>query len=474
MTPIALSDRIRRGSLLLYKSHRNRFQAVSFGPDKRLPPAHQFRSRAGGFSLPSTKADYFDAVWVFVRLRYRMSGKKRIAEKQITRDEPDSSEADHPHVAGAFQEAPPEVLATRKIAKARTRKGAMKAAAPEAAPKNPFADAAPKNPFAEAAKNPFLAAAAAAAAAAPTPAAGADAPKAEEKKPESVAKDAPVTTTTTTTTSTTTPSSPPSIFNPAAAKPFPFPFKVSAATAAAPAANPFGAFTFSASPPPPAGGAPQFHFALGGNLPAADKAASFGAPVTAPAAGEEENPEAFQPKEDAATAPKQPLVPEQKVESGEEGESTLWKGNAKLLELVTVEGKPSFKERGVGELRLNRPAAKEGEQAGKPRLLMRTTGTLRVILNVVLNPTSVGCGLVGCGVVVCGCAVVLNPTVKLSRANPTSLRVVTLEPNPEDADHPKVATHVVRLPQADQMDLLAHAMTADCGVAVAPLPAKKD
>eukprot|EP00708_Paratrimastix_pyriformis_P002962 GAFH01001726.1.p1 GENE.GAFH01001726.1~~GAFH01001726.1.p1 ORF type:complete len:455 (-),score=178.54 GAFH01001726.1:76-1440(-) len=454
-----------------------------------------------------------------------MSGKKRIAEKQITRDEPDSSEADHPHVAGAFQEAPPEVLATRKIAKARTRKGAMKAAAPEAAPKNPFADAAPKNPFAEAAKNPFLAAAAAAAAAAPTPAAGADAPKAEEKKPEveekkpaaegekkeeekaapstttststtttttpaspqqakpepftlpapmtpapsttaagwtsppasgltsfqSVAKDAPVTTTTTTTTSTTTPSSPPSIFNPAAAKPFPFPFKVSAATAAAPAANPFGAFTFSASPPPPAGGAPQFHFALGGNLPAADKAASFGAPVTAPAAGEEENPEAFQPKEDAATAPKQPLVPEQKVESGEEGESTLWKGNAKLLELVTVEGKPSFKERGVGELRLNRPAAKEGEQAGKPRLLMRTTGTLRVILNVVLNPT-----------------------VKLSRANPTSLRVVTLEPNPEDADHPKVATHVVRLPQADQMDLLAHAMTADCGVAVAPLPAKKD
>jgi len=80
---------------------------------------------------------------------------------------------------------------------------------------------------------------------------------------------------------------------------------------------------------------------------------------------------------------------------------------------------------------------------------MRMTGTLRVILNVSINPTSVRFSL---------SHFFLNAhgrSVKLSMANAKSLRVVALEPG-EDPSKPHVATHVVRLPSTENMDLLVH------------------
>jgi len=129
---------------------------------------------------------------------------------------------------------------------------------------------------------------------------------------------------------TTSPFGGSTIFNPAAAKPFPYPFKVSAAAAS----NPFGSFNSLGGPSGTGPAAPPSKFTFELGTPLGNSAASSNAVAVA---GEEENPEEFQPKEDAAAAQKIPLVPEQKVDSGEEGETTIWKGPAKLLELVTVD-----------------------------------------------------------------------------------------------------------------------------------------
>ncbi|KAF2774523.1 hypothetical protein EJ03DRAFT_323088 [Teratosphaeria nubilosa] len=69
---------------------------------------------------------------------------------------------------------------------------------------------------------------------------------------------------------------------------------------------------------------------------------------------------------------------EQHIETGEEGEETLFSCRAKLYAFSAVEGKKEWRERGLGTLRLN--CREEGDQT-QARFLMRADGSHRVALN---------------------------------------------------------------------------------------------
>lgn len=64
------------------------------------------------------------------------------------------------------------------------------------------------------------------------------------------------------------------------------------------------------------------------------------------------------------------------METGEEGESTLFSCKAKLYHFTGKE----WKERGIGTFKLNVTEA-EGDQNMTARLIMRTVGVFRVVLN---------------------------------------------------------------------------------------------
>jgi Ran-binding protein 3 len=111
---------------------------------------------------------------------------------------------------------------------------------------------------------------------------------------------------------------------------------------------------------------------------------------------------------DEATAKKDKRFYEQEVETGEEGEKTLFSSRAKLYNYVKNEAGGQWKERGSGILKVNVPDVEDGEndeeekegekeeegngkskakevvqplKAGKPRFIMRANGTNRVVLN---------------------------------------------------------------------------------------------
>lgn len=67
----------------------------------------------------------------------------------------------------------------------------------------------------------------------------------------------------------------------------------------------------------------------------------------------------------------------QKVKSGEEAEETLYQANAKLYQYTNI--KTGWKERGVGVIKVNKNV-----HTGKARLVMRSRGMLKVILNLSL------------------------------------------------------------------------------------------
>ncbi|SCV99889.1 LAFE_0B04742g1_1 [Lachancea fermentati] len=67
----------------------------------------------------------------------------------------------------------------------------------------------------------------------------------------------------------------------------------------------------------------------------------------------------------------------QNIESGEELEKSIFQANAKLYQLTNLE--EGWKERGVGGLHVN-----ENPETGKSRIVMRSRGLLKVILNVPL------------------------------------------------------------------------------------------
>lgn len=70
---------------------------------------------------------------------------------------------------------------------------------------------------------------------------------------------------------------------------------------------------------------------------------------------------------------------QQEIKTGEEGEHSIFSCRAKLYVMDLTNSKDGWKERGTGTLRLNCDT-----ESKKPRLVMRSDGALRVILNQAL------------------------------------------------------------------------------------------
>jgi hypothetical protein len=71
----------------------------------------------------------------------------------------------------------------------------------------------------------------------------------------------------------------------------------------------------------------------------------------------------------------------QAVSSGEEDEETIFSARARLFVFIQDGDKKSWKERGVGLLKLNVPKASSNDAGKKARLLMRAEGSQRLVLN---------------------------------------------------------------------------------------------
>lgn len=71
----------------------------------------------------------------------------------------------------------------------------------------------------------------------------------------------------------------------------------------------------------------------------------------------------------------------QALSSGEEDEETIFSARAKLFVFIQDGDKKSWKERGVGVLKLNVPKASSDDVGKKARLLMRAEGSQRLVLN---------------------------------------------------------------------------------------------
>ncbi|KAL7667260.1 RanBD1 domain-containing protein [[Candida] zeylanoides] len=88
----------------------------------------------------------------------------------------------------------------------------------------------------------------------------------------------------------------------------------------------------------------------------------------------------------AATPQRDPVAYKQvdlevkEIKTGEEDERSLFSATAKLFELDLTQIQSGWKERGVGQLHLNQAVA----DASQRRLVMRSQGLLRVILNMKL------------------------------------------------------------------------------------------
>lgn len=91
------------------------------------------------------------------------------------------------------------------------------------------------------------------------------------------------------------------------------------------------------------------------------------------------NPNTDDTKENTSSTDSEGVVKLQKqdVKSGEESEKSIFQVNAKLYQLTSL--KEGWKERGVGALHVNK-----NPHNGKARIVMRSRGILKVILNVLL------------------------------------------------------------------------------------------
>lgn len=104
----------------------------------------------------------------------------------------------------------------------------------------------------------------------------------------------------------------------------------------------------------------------------------FGKTTSADDAGGDDDDDAAPESTPAETKPVITLQQED-VTTGEEDEDVLFTTDGALYEFVTEEGKaPSWKERGRGEMRLNR-----GKDGGA-RMVMRAKGNYRLILNAAM------------------------------------------------------------------------------------------
>ena len=69
------------------------------------------------------------------------------------------------------------------------------------------------------------------------------------------------------------------------------------------------------------------------------------------------------------------------VETGEEGEETVWSGRAKLYTLAGESGNKQWQERGMGPFKVNVTA----EAPAKARFVLRADGTHRLLLNAAIT-----------------------------------------------------------------------------------------
>ncbi|KAF2188573.1 hypothetical protein K469DRAFT_703167 [Zopfia rhizophila CBS 207.26] len=105
---------------------------------------------------------------------------------------------------------------------------------------------------------------------------------------------------------------------------------------------------------------------------------SFGAPTEDESDDEDSDDENEPTTEDTEKDKQDKRFHEQEVETGEEGEDTIWSGRAKLY---TFNG--GWKERGVGPFKLN----VSKEEPKKARFVSRADGTHRVLLNAAVGKT---------------------------------------------------------------------------------------
>ncbi|KAH3994945.1 hypothetical protein HBI70_147290 [Parastagonospora nodorum] len=116
------------------------------------------------------------------------------------------------------------------------------------------------------------------------------------------------------------------------------------------------------------------------------KATAFGTPghdkdadVSDEDDGEEDDTEKENNDKERQTS--QPLLSQQPHETGEEGETTVWTGRAKLY-IMTGEGTTkAWKERGVGNFKFN----VTDEEPKKARFVLRADGTHRLLLNAAVT-----------------------------------------------------------------------------------------
>ncbi|KAF2261536.1 hypothetical protein CC78DRAFT_349716 [Lojkania enalia] len=111
-------------------------------------------------------------------------------------------------------------------------------------------------------------------------------------------------------------------------------------------------------------------------------AKSFGAPEESESededGDEDEGSTSDEPEKEKRISDQDKRFQPQDVETGEEGEITVWTGRAKLY--IMDHGKKQWQERGVGAIKFNVTA----EEPKRARFILRADGTHRLLLNVAI------------------------------------------------------------------------------------------
>ncbi|KAH9842073.1 Ran-binding domain [Teratosphaeria destructans] len=147
----------------------------------------------------------------------------------------------------------------------------------------------------------------------------------------------------------------------------------------------FGGSLGAASPFASGSGGGLTSFASGKGTPLGSSSAKPARAFGAPAEDDDENEEGDDEEGSGIRSPlhqeedkQDERFHEQHIETGEEGEETLFSCRAKLYAFSAVEGKKEWRERGLGTLRLN--CSEKGDKT-QARFLMRADGSHRVALN---------------------------------------------------------------------------------------------
>ncbi|KAL6711082.1 hypothetical protein ACN47E_006957 [Coniothyrium glycines] len=109
--------------------------------------------------------------------------------------------------------------------------------------------------------------------------------------------------------------------------------------------------------------------------------APFGAAADCEASEDDEGDESDTEKDSKEDATSQTLFSQQPHETGEEGESTVWQGRAKLYTMAGEANSRAWKERGTGVFKFNITV----DEPKKARFVLRADGTHRLLLNAAVT-----------------------------------------------------------------------------------------